>query len=85
MLSGLVNPLLGVFLINVNDVIGFHKEKFDEDFRRLENKLAEVNDPNYQQRKNEEAMEERVLNQKDVVLEVKNNKKSKFFITFFFS
>jgi hypothetical protein len=85
MLSGLVNPLLGVFLINVNDVIEFHKEKFEKDFKRLEDKLAEVNDPNYQQMKDKMGMEKRELNHKDVVLEVQNNKKGKLILILLFS
>jgi hypothetical protein len=61
MLAGLVNPLLGVFLINVNEVIEFHKTKFDQDFQRLENKIAEINDPNYLLKRKEKEIKEKEL------------------------
>ena len=63
MLAGLVNPLLGVFMIPVNTVINDHKYKFQEDFDLLLKNYTKFSDPNYK-----EGEEERILKEGDIKL-----------------
>lgn len=62
MLAGLINPLLGIFLIPINQVINDHKDLFDHDFELLQSNYAKFTDPNYKEN------EEKIIKEHEIIL-----------------
>lgn len=59
MLSGLINPLLGIFLIDLKTIIEFHEKNYLKDLEKLENKIQEINSAEYIAKKLSEEKKEK--------------------------